>query len=57
MAEPYFEEEEFDTSFDGGTLMRILAQTKPHWKWVAGISNHNRGLSCLSSQTGRGPLS
>ncbi|HZY44060.1 MAG TPA: ABC transporter ATP-binding protein, partial [Anaerolineae bacterium] len=32
-----FEEEEFTTQFNGQTLRRILAQTRPHWKWVAGF--------------------
>ena len=37
MANTEFEEEEFTTSFNGQTLRRILAQTKPHWKMVAGF--------------------
>jgi ATP-binding cassette subfamily B protein len=37
MADLDFEEEEFDTSFDGKTLMRLLAQTRPHWPWLAGF--------------------
>jgi ATP-binding cassette, subfamily B, bacterial len=32
-----FEEEEFNTQFNGKTLLRILSQAKPHWKWVAGF--------------------
>lgn len=32
-----FEEEEFTTQFSGQTIRRILAQTKPHWKWVVGF--------------------
>ena len=32
-----FEEEEFNTQFNGHTLRRVLAQTAPHWKWVAGF--------------------
>ena len=32
-----FEEEEFSTQFNGQTVMRILAQTRPHWKWVVGF--------------------
>jgi ATP-binding cassette, subfamily B, bacterial len=32
-----FEEEEFTAQFNGGTLLRILAQVRPHWKWVAGF--------------------
>jgi ATP-binding cassette subfamily B protein len=33
----YFEEEEFQTSFNGKTLLRILGLTRPHWKWVVGF--------------------
>ena len=32
-----FQEEEFETQFNGRTLLRILRQTRPHWKWVAGF--------------------
>ncbi len=32
-----FEEEEFNTRFNGQTILRILAQTKPHWKMLAGF--------------------
>ncbi len=32
-----FEEEEFTTSFSGQTLWRILAQVRPHWRWVVGF--------------------
>ena len=32
-----FEEEEFTTQFNGQTIIRILAQTRPHWKWVVGF--------------------
>ncbi len=32
-----FEEEEFTTEFNGRTLLRILAQARPHWPWVAGF--------------------
>ena len=32
-----FEEEEFKTQFNGHTLLRILAQLRPHWKWVIGF--------------------
>jgi ATP-binding cassette subfamily B protein len=31
----YFDEEEFDTRFNGRTILRILAQTRPHWKYLA----------------------
>ena len=38
MSEEYeFEEEEFSTQFNGRTLVRILALTKPHWRWVVGF--------------------
>lgn len=37
MAHVEFEEEEFQTQFNGQTLRRILGQTRPHWKWVAGF--------------------
>lgn len=26
-----FEEEDFSTEFNGGTILRIIAQAKPHW--------------------------
>lgn len=32
-----FEEEEFTTTFNGQTMLRILTLTRPHWKWVAGF--------------------
>jgi ATP-binding cassette subfamily B protein len=32
-----FEEEEFTTSFSGKTLWRILAQARPHWRWLVGF--------------------
>ncbi len=34
MADYEFEEEEFTTEFNGKTILRILAQTRPHWKLV-----------------------
>ena len=37
MSDQYFEEEEFSSQFNGNTVLRILAQTLPHWKWVAGF--------------------
>ena len=33
----YFDEEEFDSRFDGDTLVRIFGLVRPHWKWVAGF--------------------
>lgn len=35
MSDVRFEEEEFSSNFNSGTLRRMLAQLKPHWKWVA----------------------
>jgi ATP-binding cassette subfamily B protein len=32
-----FEEEEFSTQFNGRTIIRILAQAKPHWPWLVGF--------------------
>jgi len=32
-----FEEEEFSTQFNGRTVVRILAQAKPHWPWLIGF--------------------
>lgn len=32
-----FEEEEFTTQFNGRTLIRIVAQTRPHWPMVVGF--------------------
>lgn len=43
----YFEEEEFDTRFNGKTVIRILAQTKPHWPWVLGFLVAVAGTSIL----------
>ncbi len=38
MSDFEFEEEEFNTQFNGRTVLRILSQTKPHWKWVVGFT-------------------
>jgi ATP-binding cassette subfamily B protein len=39
MAEDFteFQEEEFSETINGRTILRILAQTKPHWPWVLGF--------------------
>ena len=37
MSHSEFEEEEFDTQFNGKIVLRILAQTVPHWRWLAGF--------------------
>ena len=44
-----FEEEEFTTQFNGRTVLRILAQTKPHWKWVIGFVLTIAVVSALDS--------
>ncbi len=33
----YFEEEDFTTQFNGGTLMRILGLATNHWRWLVGF--------------------
>ena len=38
MSDQYgFEEEEFTTSFNGGTFLRILSRLKPHWRQTLGF--------------------
>jgi ATP-binding cassette subfamily B protein len=37
LSDTEFREEEFSTQFNGRTVLRILAQTKPHWPWVVGF--------------------
>ncbi len=37
MSDYDFEEEEFTTLFSGQTVWRILAQTRPHWRWLVGF--------------------
>lgn len=32
-----FEEEEFQTQFNGSTIVRILGTIRPHWRWVTGF--------------------
>ncbi len=32
-----FEEEEFTTQFSGRTILRILSQTRAHWRWLLGF--------------------
>jgi ATP-binding cassette subfamily B protein len=44
-----FEEEEFTTQFNGQTLLRILAQAKPHWRWLAGFMLAIMAVSGLDS--------
>jgi ATP-binding cassette subfamily B protein len=44
-----FEEEEFTTQFNGRTLLRILAQAKPHWRWLVGFLMAIAAVSSLDS--------
>ncbi|MGD9316083.1 MAG: ABC transporter ATP-binding protein [Anaerolineae bacterium] len=44
-----FEEEEFTTEFNGQTLLRILAQAKPYWRWLAGFMLAIMAVSGLDS--------
>ena len=37
MSHHEFEEEEFNTQFNGRTVLRILAQATPHWPWLVGF--------------------
>jgi ATP-binding cassette, subfamily B, bacterial len=37
MSEIYFEEEEFESEFNGQTVMRILKQATPHWPLLVGF--------------------
>ncbi len=53
MANSYFDEEEFNTKFDGHTLRRILGLTRPHLKWVTSFCYH---CQCCSEGFAR-PLS
>lgn len=49
MSENSFQEEEFDTSLNGGTLIRILGLTRPHWKSVAGFVVAIGGVAILEA--------
>ncbi|MBC7262174.1 MAG: ABC transporter ATP-binding protein, partial [Chloroflexi bacterium] len=49
MSEYFDEEEEKQTEVSLQTLRRILAQTKPHWKWVAGFMVSVAVVSVLDS--------
>jgi ATP-binding cassette subfamily B protein len=50
MAEDFeFEEEEFTTQFNGRTVLRILAQARPHWPWLVGFLVAIAGVSGLDS--------
>lgn len=45
----HFEEEEFSTQVNTGTLLRVLAQLKPHWRWVVGFLLSIAVVSSLES--------
>jgi ATP-binding cassette subfamily B protein len=44
-----FEEEEFTTDFSGQTLLRILAQAKPHWPWLVSFLIAVAAVSAMDS--------
>ncbi len=44
-----FEEQEFTTQFNGRTLVRILAQARPHWRWMVGFVLAVAFVSALDS--------
>jgi ATP-binding cassette subfamily B protein len=44
-----FEEEEFSTSLDRGTIWRIALEVKQHWKWVLGFMLSVGWVSALDS--------
>ncbi len=46
-----FEEEEFSTEFNGRTVLRILAQAKPHWPWLVGFLAAIMLVSVMESYT------
>jgi ATP-binding cassette, subfamily B, bacterial len=46
-----FEEEEFASQFNGRTLMRMLAQTRPHWPLVVGFLITITAAALLESYT------
>ncbi|NIV36967.1 MAG: hypothetical protein GWN58_48300, partial [Anaerolineae bacterium] len=41
--------EEFSTQFNGRTMLRILAQAKPHWRWLIGFLIAIAAVSGLDS--------
>jgi len=46
-----FEEEDFTTQFNGQTVLRIVAQTKAHWRMVAGFLFFITAVSLIDSTT------
>ncbi|MBK8021459.1 MAG: ABC transporter ATP-binding protein [Chloroflexi bacterium] len=49
MSDYGFQEEEFESKFNGRTFLRILEQVKPHWRWVAGFVFAVAVVSILNS--------
>ncbi len=49
MADQYFEEEDFETQYNGKTIRRILAQTRPHRKMLVGFLIAIISVSILDS--------
>lgn len=49
MSTEYFEEEEFQSKFNGQTFRRIVGLITPHWKWVLGFVITIMGVSSLDS--------
>ncbi len=49
MSDHYFEEEEFTTQFNGRTILRIIAQARPHWPLLAGFLLAITAISFLDS--------
>jgi len=37
MSDNYYEEEEFESQFNGKTVLRVLAQGRPYWHWMVGF--------------------
>jgi len=37
MSDAYYEEEEFESQFNGKTILRVLAQGRPYWHWMVGF--------------------
>ena len=52
MSEHSFQEEEFDRSLNGDTLVRILNLTRPHWRSVAGFVAAIGGVAFLEAYLG-----
>lgn len=44
-----FEEEDFTSKVNSSTLVRVLAQLKPHWRWVLGFLVSVAAVSLLES--------